>query len=211
VSDWRAKVLREPAGEPGRPFLLATYLVMLIGGAILGVFGALLLPYSVSGTSAQTTSVGGGQAAGHVVAAHVGGGVGQILSVGLLFALIANPLLSLAGLKCAGTRLAAFTPLIGWLVVVLPLASTTSAGDVVLPNGLRSIAYLLVGALAFVAVGTFGRPERGMTSLLRQPLSRNPAPKGVSQPPARKVAKASTRPQSKGRPSRTASKGGRRR
>jgi hypothetical protein len=203
-------VLREPEGEPGRPFLIATYVVMLLGGAILGVFGALLLPYSVSsGTSAQTTSLGGVQAAQHVVAASTGGGIGQVLSVGLLFALVANPLLSLAGLKTAGTRLAAFTPLIGWLIVVLPLASSTRAGDVVLPNGLRSIAYLLVGALAFTAVATLGRPDRGMTSLIGQPLLRHPPAKPASK--TRPGTGPNRGPKGRPKPPGTASKGGRRR
>ena len=205
----RARLWREPAAPPGRAFLVVAYVVMLLGGAVLGIFGALLLPYSVSSsvTSTTTSPTGGTVAAAgqHVVAATTGGGIGQILSVGLLIALVVNPLLSWAGLKTAGTRLAAFTPLAGWLIVVLPLAGSTKEGDLVLPSGLRSIAFLLLGAIAFAAVGALGRPSRGMSALLGQPLPRN-APALPVRPTGSAPRKAA-----KPKPSRAGSKGNKRR
>ena len=119
-----------PDDEPGRPFLITAYVVLFLGGAVLGLFGALLLPYSADSTITTTVPTGGTgpQAAAHLLAAR-GGGAGQVLSVGLLFTLIANPLLSWAGMRMAGTRLAGFMPLAGWLLVVLPLATSRATGS----------------------------------------------------------------------------------
>jgi hypothetical protein len=177
VAGQRANSAPDQEREPSRLFLAASYFVLFVGGGVLGAFGALLLPYSVSSGTSTSTPSGGGTGAAHVVAAGGGTSIGQILSLGLLFALIANPALSLAGLWTAGTRLAAFTPLAGWLLVVLPMAAGTSEGDLILPNGLRSIAYLLVGALAFTAVATLIRPTRGLSAGVGQPLPRGPAAK----------------------------------
>jgi hypothetical protein len=181
VAGQRANSAPYQEGEPSRLFLAASYFVLFIGGGVLGAFGALLLPYSVSSGTSTATPSGGGSGAAHVIAAGSGSGsgIGQILSLGLLFALIANPALGFAGLWTAGTRLAAFTPLAGWLLVVLPMAAGTSDGDLILPSGLRSIAYLLVGALAFTAVATLGRPTRGLSAGIGQPLPRAPAAKAL--------------------------------
>jgi hypothetical protein len=170
--------------EPTRLFLAASYLVLLVGGAVVAILGAFLLPYSVSAGTAAATPAGSGAA--HVIAAGSPGGPGQLLSVGLLVALVANPALSLAGLWTAGTRLAAFTPLAGWLIVVIVLLPKTASGSLILPNDLRSLAFLLIGALAFTAVATLGRPTRGMKALAGQPLPRGgpPAPAGRAKPPA---------------------------
>ena len=198
----------EPAAdEPGRAFLITAYVVLIVGGAILGLFGALLLPYSVSSSITSTVPTGGTTEAGRIVAA--GGGAAQVLSVGLLFALIANPLLSWAGLRMAGTRLAAFIPLAGWLLVVLPLASARASGSVVLPSGARSFTFLLLGALAFTAVGAIARPTRGMSVLIGAPLH-TPAPAPV-RPASARPAPPSGAAKRKSGSSRTASKGGRRR
>ena len=160
-------------GEPGTGFLIASYLVLIIGGAVLGIVGAFLLPYSLSsGTSTATAGTGGGAA--HVLAAAGDGkGIGQLVSVGIAIALVVNPLLSLAGIWIAGTRLAAFTPMAGWLLVVLPLSGSTGDGDLVMPSGLRSVAFLVLGVLAFTAVGVLARPTRGMTAFGGQSLISN--------------------------------------
>ena len=157
-------------GEPGRGFLVASYGMLLVGGVVLGILGAFLLPYSVSsGTS--TTTPGSAVGAAHLMAASGDGkGLGQLLSVGIAVALIVNPALSIAGLWTAGTRLAAFTPLAGWLVAVLPLSGSTGDGDLVMPSGLRSVAFLVLGVLAFTAVGVLGRPTRGATAFNGQSL-----------------------------------------
>jgi hypothetical protein len=200
--------------EPSRLFLSASYFVLFVGGVLLGLFGSLLLPYSaVSPYSAPAPASGPGGAA-HVLASGSGGGIAQVISVGLAIALLANPTLSLAGNWMAGTRLAAFTPFIGWLVVVLPFAAVTADGNNVFPSSARSAAFLLVGALTFIAVGMLVRPTRGLSALNRQRLAasgpvRPGHPKsGAPRPAPAKSAKPPPRKSSGGR---TAPKGGRRR
>jgi hypothetical protein len=161
-------------GEPSRLFLAASYLTLFIGGAVLGIVGAFMLPRAAGSAFTAVTPSGGGGAATQVLASGGEAGLGQLLSLGLLIAVVANPLLSFAGLRTAGTRLAAFTPLFGWLIVVLPMLYTTADGDQILPSGaLRSIAFLLLGALGFAAVATVGRPTRGASALIGQPLPRH--------------------------------------
>jgi len=125
---------------PTRGFLAAAYVVLLLLGAVLGVFGAFLSP------------------AGPRI-----GGV--LLPVGLVVAVVGNLAAGVLGLHSIGTRLGAAAPAIGWLTVVLPMGSTTPAGDLVLTGSLRSIAFLLLGSLAGAAVPTLGRPDRGVTAL----------------------------------------------
>ncbi len=180
----------EQEAPPSRLFLAASYVVLFIGGGVLGIYGALLLPLSLSpGISAPARTGTGVSAGQHILAASTtGGGLGQLISVGILFALVANPLLSLAGIWMAGTRLAAFTPLVGWMIVVLAMASGSSQGDSILPSDLRSIAYLLLGAISFIAVGTLSRPTRGMTAFPGL-LATGPA----ATPPIRPPQKATPR------------------
>lgn len=160
--------------EPSRLFLAASYLTLFVGGAVLGIVGAFMLPRAAGSAFSTVVPAGGGGAATHVMASGGAAGLGQLLSIGLLIAVVANPLLSFAGLRTAGTRLAAFTPLFGWLIVVLPMLYTTADGDQILPTGaLRTIAFVLLGALGFAAVGTVGRPTRGASALLGQPLPRH--------------------------------------
>jgi hypothetical protein len=196
-----------PEPPPSRLFLTASYVVLFIGGLVAALVGAFLLPYSVSpGVDASSTGGGVGTTAGaagqhvatHVVAVGGHGGVGQVLSVGLLVALLVNPTLSFAGLRTAGTRLAAATPMLGWLVVVLPALSSTSDGDTILPNDLRSIAFVLLGGIGFAGVTLLGRPSRGMTSVVS--LTGAPRPPSVTRGAAPKSA-----------PSRAAPKRGKRR
>ena len=184
------------ADEPSRLFLSASYFVLFVGGGLLGLMGALLLPYSVSSPYTAPAPASGPGGAAHVLAAGSGGVLGQVLSVGLLIALLANPLLGLAGNWMVGTRLGAFTPFIGWLFVVLPLAALTRNGSNVLPSSARSAAFLLVGAATFIGVGMLVTPTRGLSALSRQRL----AASGPARPAPRKSAGG-----------RTAPKGGRRR
>lgn len=174
--------------EPGSLFLIAGYLVLLVGGAVLGIVEAFLLPYSVSSGTSTTTAGTGVSSAVHVLAASGNGkGLGQLLSVGIAMALVANPILSLAGIRIVGTRLGAFTPMVGWLLVVLPLSGTTSDGDLVMPSGLRSVAFLVLGVLAFTAVGVLARPTRGITAFSGQPLLTNQsAPRTAPKPKKRR-------------------------
>jgi Family of unknown function (DUF6113) len=65
------------------------------------------------------------------------------------------------GVRLVGTWLGAAAPFFGWVVVVLPAASGTAAGDVILSGSSRSLVYLLVGAVAYLAVVAVARPTRG--------------------------------------------------
>jgi hypothetical protein len=187
--------------EPGQLFLAASYLTLFVGGIVLAVFEAFLLPYSVSTATNAVATVGGTVTSGHVLAAGGGGGFGQLLSVGLLVVVVANPLLSLSGFWMAGTRLAAITPLLGWLPLVLILASGRSTGTVVLSSSLRSSAFMVLGAGSFLAVAAIGRPTRGAGAIARRlPATSTPPRSAPPRPPARKSGA-----------SRTAPKGGRRR
>jgi hypothetical protein len=88
-----------------------------------------------------------------------------VLPIGLLIALVGHPIAGYLGLVLTGTRAGTLTPLIGWALVVLPLSSGTSQGDIVLPGTLLSIAYLIVGAAAYGAVAVFTRPTRGRAAV----------------------------------------------
>jgi hypothetical protein len=222
VAGQRAREAREPRGElaeaaaptvPSRLFLAASYVTLVAGGVVLAIFGAFLLPYSVSPATHAVASVGGTVSSSQVVAAGSGGGLGQLLSVGLLVVIIANPLLSMAGYWMAGTRLAAAAPLLGWLPVVLILGSSQSTGTTVLSSDLRSSAFLLLGVIAFGAVVALGRPTRGMGASAdrasRDVPSTRPTP---PRPPAAKgAAKGAAKAAGKSAARRTAPKGGRRR
>jgi hypothetical protein len=194
-----------PEGEPSRFFLTASYLTLFIGGAVLGIVGAFMLPRSAGSAFSAVAPADSGGAATHVLADGAQAGLGQLLSVGLLIAIVANPLLSFAGLRTAGTRLAAFTPLFGWLIVVLPMLYTTADGDEILPTGaLRTIAFVLLGVLGFAAVGAVGRPTRGASAMFGQPLPRHVP----VQPPVKLRQQASP---AKSAASRTAPKARKRR
>jgi hypothetical protein len=201
---------------PSRLFLGASYLTLLVGGVLLAVFGAFLLPYSVSPATRAVASVGGTVSSSRVVAAGGGGGLGQLLSVGLLVVLIANPLLAMAGYWMAGTRLAAVTPLAGWLPIVLILGSSQSTGATVLSSDLRSSAFLLLGLVSFLAVAALGRPTRGMGAINagseRAARDVPPVRQRPPHPPAAKTAtRAAAKTAGKSAARRTAPKGGRRR
>jgi hypothetical protein len=211
--------------EPGRLFLSASYFVLFVGGMMLGLFGTLLLPYSVASPFSAPAPASGPGGAAHVLAAGSGGSIAQVLSVGLLIALLANPMLGLAGIWMAGTRLAAFTPFVGWLVVVLAFTAVTTDGNNVLPSSARSASFLLVGAATFIAVGMLVRPTRGMFAQNRQrllasgPVRPGHPKSGVARPITPKSDSAgstgksalSKSPPRKSSGGRTAPKGGRRR
>jgi hypothetical protein len=187
-----AQLWKADEGEPSRLFLTASYLTLFIGGVVLGIVGAFTLPRSVdTGFSAAVSGGGGQDVAGRVMAAGTGGGFGQLLSVGLLIAIVGNPALSYAGLRTAGTRLAALTPLIGWFLILIPMMITTSDGDHLLPlNVLRNLAFLLLGVLGFMAVAALGRPTRGSTAVLGQPLPSGPVRALPRKAPAKSAAKS---------------------
>jgi hypothetical protein len=145
VTDTRAAAPTRPdADEPGPLFLVLAYTVLLVAGITAGLLGAFLLS-------------AGPRPGGHLV-----------LPVGLLLAVVLHPLSVLAGLLLTGSRAGTVTPLVGWSMVVLPLASGTAEGDVVLPGTTLSLVYLLVGVATFGVPAFFARPTRGRSAMLRR-------------------------------------------
>jgi hypothetical protein len=126
--------------EPGPLFLAASYLVLFALGVTLALLGAFLL---AAGPRAGTTLV---------------------LPIGLLITLVGNPVAGLLGLHLTGTRAGTLMPLLGWAVVIIPLSSGTAQGDVILPNSLLAVAFLLVGLLTYGVVGVVTRPWRGRSA-----------------------------------------------
>lgn len=124
-------------------FLAAAYAVLLLLGVVLAVFGTF---YLAAGPRAGATLV---------------------LPLGLLVALIGHPAAGLLGLHLTGTRAGTVTPLLGWSLVVLPLSSGTTEGDIVLPGTLLSILYLLVGVAGYGIVAVVTRPRRGKSAYPR--------------------------------------------
>ncbi len=140
-----AEAERAGAAErvPSRRFLAVAYLVLLLLGGVLGLLGAFLSP----------------------AGPRVGG---LLVSLGLVLAVVGNVTAGVLGLSVTGSRLGGAAPVLGWLVVVLPLGSATSAGDLVLPGTPRSIAFLLLGVLSGSLVPALGHPTRGLTALATQ-------------------------------------------
>jgi hypothetical protein len=142
ASDARpAAPVRPVEDEPGPLLLVPAYVVLLAAGIVAGLLGAFLL------------SAGPRTGGGHLV-----------LPVGLVLALVLHPLAVGAGLLITGSRAGTLTPLVGWSMVVLPLSSGTSEGDVVLPGTTLSLAYLAVGVAAFAVPAFLVRPTRGRSA-----------------------------------------------
>lgn len=135
---------RPTEDEPGPLFLVAAYVVLLLAGVVAGLLGAFLL-------------TAGPRAGGHL-----------ILPVGLVLALVLHPLTVVAGLWTTGSRAGTLTALVGWSVVVLPLSSGTTEGDVVLPGTTLSLAYLAVGVAAFAVPAFLAHPTRGRSAVPRR-------------------------------------------
>jgi hypothetical protein len=130
--------------EPGPLFLGAAYVVLLIAGITAGLLGAFLL------------------SSGPRSGAHL------LLPVGLLIAVVLHPLTVVAGSVLTGSRAGTVTALVGWSMVVLPLASGTAEGDVVLPGTTLSLVYLAVGVVAFAVPAFLVHPTRGRMALARR-------------------------------------------
>jgi hypothetical protein len=126
--------------EPAPALLVASYLVLFALGLTLALLGTFVL---AAGPRAGTTLV---------------------LPIGLLIALVGHPVAARLGLFLTGTRAGTLTPLIGWAVVIIPMSSGTAQGDVVLPNSLLAIAFLLVGLLTYGVVAVLTKPWRGRSA-----------------------------------------------
>ncbi|CAO5181752.1 membrane hypothetical protein [Frankia sp. AiPs1] len=131
---------RDALTEPGRVFLGVAYVLGVVLGAGLGLYGVFLLP--------------DGPRAG-----------GAFLSYGLLLALLGNSAAAVLLRWLTGTRLGPMTVLIGWTPVVLLLATTRAEGDLLLRSSASAYAFLLLGGLSPVVGTVIGRARRGLTAL----------------------------------------------
>jgi hypothetical protein len=131
---------RPDEGEPGPLFLVAAYTVLLVAGVTAGLLGAFLL----------------------TAGPRIGGTL--VLPVGILLALVLHPLTVFAGLRLTGTRAGTLTPLVGWSMVVLPLSSGTTEGDVVLAGTPLTLVYLFLSVLTFGLASFRTRPTRGQSA-----------------------------------------------
>lgn len=134
-----------PAGQPaalesipherGRPSPLArvgTLAVLVVVGAELAFCGAFLVP-SVP----------------HVL--------GIAVPLGPAVGLLGNLAAGLWVVRVTGSKLAVGAPALGWLLCVVPLGARRPEGDLVLTNGGNALAFLLLGALAWVVAAMAGR------------------------------------------------------
>lgn len=123
--------------------MLACYLALIVLGAVLGIWGAFLVPLRLPG------------------------GV-EGLSVAI--AVVGNLGAGLLGGIGTGTRLGAGLPGLAWLVVAVLAGVSRPEGDLVVPGGLPAdpgvgtvgMAFLLLGAVAAaIAVGIGPGPRSG--------------------------------------------------
>lgn len=80
---------------------------------------------------------------------------GKHVPVGAVLMVLTLVLVARACAWWARSRWGAALFSIGWLIASLVMASTTSAGDLVITNGSRQLAYLAVGAMLLAAASGF--------------------------------------------------------
>jgi len=118
------------------PLAVATQLVLFALGALLAIYGALLVP--------RGPRFGG-----------------TVLSLGVLIAIVGNVAGPWLGRAVAG-RLGGIAPAGGWLLAALALATSRPAGSVILPGGgdlaLPALLFLVLGVIAG-AVGAATGPR----------------------------------------------------
>lgn len=90
---------------------------------------------------------------------------GVALPVSAVLAVVGNVGTGLAGAHVLQRRAGAVAPGLLWLTIALVLGSKRPEGDLIVPNTLRGLAFLLAGTLAGAAVvGVTGsRPGAGAT------------------------------------------------
>lgn len=125
----RATLAQRFAGPRSRR---ATYLVLGFIGVELGLIGAFLA----------------------LQVLHL---FGVAVPVGPVVAVVANVTTGLWAVRLTGNRSAAAAPAVGWLISVLLLSSSRSEGDIVITNSGRCVAFLLLGAAAWVVAAVIGR------------------------------------------------------
>ena len=137
----------QPAG-PGVRY--GTYLALVVIGIEMGMLGAFL---SVAGL--------------HV--AHLTVPIGPPLAV------VTNVAAGLWAARLTGSRGAVAAPALGWLGSVLFLSMSRAEGDVVVTNTGRGVAFLVLGALAWVVAAAASRwvvPAAGSTPEVTRPGDR---------------------------------------
>jgi hypothetical protein len=123
----------------------ACYVALLLLGALLGIWGAFLVPLRL---------------------------FGRIEGLAVVVAVVGNLGAGLLGGIGTGTRLGAALPGAAWLIVAVLSGITRSEGDLVVPGGIPSdpgvgtvgMAFLLLGAVAAaiaVGIGPVGPRRRG--------------------------------------------------
>lgn len=117
-----ARVERPPSAD--RVSRVATFLVLVVVGVQLALFGGFL--------ALATPRV-----------------LGLPIPVGPLIGLIGNFVVGLWAVRVTGSRAAIGALTIGWLVCVIPLGTTRPAGDLVITNDVKGLAFLLLGSLAW--------------------------------------------------------------
>jgi hypothetical protein len=118
---------------------------------------------TVLGLSLLVLGVGTGAVSVAVHAAIVGVG-GTHLPIGIVLALAGSGGLFLLGAHLMGSRMGAVIPLAGWLIAVLTLSTTTTAGSQVLPAeplGQAILSYVLLFGGSALGVAAFTLPIRG--------------------------------------------------
>ena len=76
---------------------------------------------------------------------------GQPLPVAAALAVVGNLVVGGAGARVLGRPVGAAVPGVLWLVVALALGTGTAAGDLVVPDTARGVAFLVAGAGAAAA------------------------------------------------------------
>jgi hypothetical protein len=116
-----------------RPGHLLTYVVLAVGGLLLGLVGA--------GLSAVRVTV-----------------AGVSIPWGLALTLVALGVGARSAAWLVGRRRAAVAVTVGWMVPTLAFAALSPGGDVLLPDLPRTYAYLLGGVLVSTLASTIPLP-----------------------------------------------------
>lgn len=126
----------EPDHRPrSRAVVVATALVLVVIGLELGYLGGFLT------LSAPRV-------------------LGVSIPVGPLVGLLGNLAVGRWVVQATGVRATVVALAVGWLVAVVPLSTTRAEGDLVITNDGKGLAFLLLGALAWLVASLLVRsPE----------------------------------------------------
>lgn len=117
--------------------------MFLVLGVVLAVWGALLVP----------------------AGPRIGSGSGVLLSLGVLFAAVGNPVAALLGARALAARRGAVAPVAAWILTSLELSAVRPAGSIILVGGsllgTDSLLFLGAGAVTGIAAALFVVPVPG--------------------------------------------------